>query len=159
MTKNYLAIVSVAKIAARDILRMRKINKWMTNKDIAQTDLNRYIKTRDESLATQEKHVATIEFEANTLPKNHPQKEDRMKEAQKIREDHENYIKNTIEPETKKTTERCENQMKEAQEAIDEWTNGKRKVSREDLANLVNTLIKENVSKQFIETNPITETE
>lgn len=150
MTKEYTEIVSAAKVAARDILRMRKISKWMTRKGAAEADAKMEQEHYEKYAEEREKNVRAQEVEAQHLPEEHPRKAERLEAAAAAREVHtkrEEQLKKELDEQLEAYAVRA----KECQEAIDEWCEGKRKVSKDELKALTDELIKANVKKEFVE--------
>ncbi len=148
MTNVYTSLVETAKVAARDILRMRKISKWLTRKCDTETAMAEDAKAHAEYVKNTEKRALIAEYEANNCPADHPGLEDKQKRAVEVRDE----VTKTIERAEKSYAERKESDEKRLAEintAIAEWCDGVRKVSADELAHLTDELIKDNVTQNF----------
>ena len=139
---SYIVITKTAKKIARDILRMEKLNKWLTKKAKQEAVIKEENESFEKQMKEMEKEAQILEYDAEHMPEDHPAKEDTVKEAEEYREEtdkrkenlqksHDNYI------------ESLEKTLEDINTAIEEWTEGKRKVSYERLNQITDELVKE----------------
>jgi hypothetical protein len=148
MTNVYTSLVETAKVAARDILRMRKISKWLSRKSEVEAVMTEDAKAHAEYLTNTEKRALIAEYEATNCPTDHPGLDDKQKRAVEVRDE----VTKTLERAEKSYAERKESDEKRLAEintAIAEWCDGVRKVSADELAHLTDELIKSNVTQTF----------
>lgn len=147
---NYVATITAAKVAARDILRLKKIAPWMSKLSTLTKQKTEAEESYAKRIAEIEKRCAVKEFEANALAADHPAKADRVEEATKFRE----TTNKNLESEKKFHEENIkafDEEIKECETAITEWTEGKRLVSKDDLAAVTNDLCQKQVTESFLE--------
>ena len=157
MSETYTALVSAAKLAARDILRMRKLSKWMSRKSGEETRFAKVSADYQKTIADITKRGDVAEFEAVNLPDTHPDKTARVENAMKLQESCAEQIE-SIKKNLEKVTEAHEKVMADIETATQEWINGTRKVDADELHRLTDELIKANVAAQFVATEtPVTQ--
>jgi hypothetical protein len=152
MNNTYTTIVDTAKLAARDILRMRKLSKWMTRKTKEEAYFAEVSAGYEKTIASITKRGNIAEFEAINLPDAHPDKDARVEKAMKIQESCAKEVE-TVKEDLKGATIAHEKVMEDIEKATQEWIDGTRKVDAEELSRLTDELIKANVAAQFTATN------
>ena len=146
--ENRISVTKAAKVAARDLLRLMKVNEHLSHVSAAQNRINEENKLYEEETARATKRIDVIEFEANAVPADHPAKDEKMEAAAKAREEHDlmmadraKYHEDTMALLTKTLEER--------QARLDEWANGEVKVSKDDLHVETEKLLRQYVSDNF----------
>lgn len=157
MSETYTTLIATAKLAARDILRMRKLSKWMSRKSTEENYFAEVSAGYEKSIAAITKRGDIAEFEAVNLPDAHPDKASRVEKALKIQEACTKEVE-AIKEDFKSATVAHETVMADIEKATQEWINGTRKVDATELSHLTDELVKANVAAQFVATEtPVTQ--
>ncbi len=157
MSETYTTLVATAKLAARDILRMRKLSKWMSRKSGEEKRFADVSANYEKSIGIVTKRGDVAEFEAINLPDAHPDKTSRVEAAMKVQESCAKEVE-ALKEDLKSVTVAHETTMADIEKATQEWIDGTRKVDADELHRLTDELIKANVAAQFVATEtPVTQ--
>lgn len=123
----------------------------MSRKMAKEAEKKEYVERMEKEIKTRENACAVVEFEAEELNANHPEKEKRVEAAKDLRKETDERNEKTTKR-IEEAKESFDKEIKDIDEVITEWTEGKRLVSKTDLRELSNQLIEEHVKHNFTQT-------
>ncbi len=139
---SYEETVTAAKLAARDVLRTKQVEKRLEKI----RSLNISIKNVDKDIASTNEDTQIAIVEANALPDAHPRKASRVEAANKLKESNDKHITEVLEKDKAELVK----EVTEVTAEIAEIEAGKKKVDFEPMTELANEFIKERFQEAYV---------
>ena len=139
---NYAAMMTEAKVAARDIARLRETANAQSKLRCDEASVKHVNQLRDEVL----KRIAIVEFNISIVNPKDPQKDDKLKNYEESLASHQVQV-----TALDKDLESANKAVAETQAVIQDIQDGKVKCSYENMVDRAKFLIEERIGKAFNE--------